>query len=170
MGAGPAGARLCTKPRGGFQQAIMARKMQIPRTGKRSKKAKEKRKNEPDDEKQRESTDEIKKSSAERDEPGESGEISTDPPKVEQEETGKAEDGNNEELLDANEVKSQQQSDHETEGKEGEEGEGEMEREGEGEEGEGESDDDDAPEDITLAEGKTMAMEQQKDEGEQIKR
>ena len=178
-GAGPA-----AKPRGGFSEAIMARSMQTPRTGKRSKKAKEKRKHKQKEEK---STEEIEKSSAERDGEPAVGEIepqSADCANIEQQdsETGKAEEGRDEEPCAGDEMKDHPQSEpddmeaaKEGEGEretddegdvEGEELEGEMEKEREGEE----SDDDDAPEDITLAEGKTMAMEKQKEEGEQIKR
>lgn len=179
-GAGPA-----AKPRGGFSEAIMARSMQTPRTGKRSKKAKEKRKHKQKEEK---STEEIGKSSAERDgEPavGEIGPQSADGANIELQdsETGIAEEGRDEEPCAGDEMKDHPQSepddmegakegegeretDNEGEEVEGEELEGEIEKEREGEE----SDDDDAPEDITLAEGKTMAMERQKVEGEQIKR
>ena len=159
--------------------------MQTPRTGKRSKKAKEKRR-----QKQMEETlaDEVKRSSAERGEDpavpgGESSDISADPAKIESQDC-KTEEGSTVKPCATGDVKDQQQSDVEGNEKEeeeremedkggegeGKELEGEMEEEGE-ELGVGESDsDDDAPEDITLAKGKTMALEKQKDEGEQIKR
>jgi hypothetical protein len=155
--------------------------MQMPRTGKRSKKAKEKRNQKQKEEK---STEEVEKS---RDDEPAVGEIETqsaDHAKIEPQdsETGKAEEGRNGEHYATDEMKDRPQSEpDDMEG--GKEGEGESKREtddegeGEGEEGEmeeeregEESDNDDAPEDITLAEGKTMAMEKQKDEGEQIKR
>ena len=139
----------------------MARKMCTPRTGKRSKKA---RKSKTGEKAANTSGGEIERDTESRD----SGEIDsgiTEPAPSQLEEGGEKVDTS----VDESELGGGGGTDHDDEGEASgheDEEKGKEEEEPEG----GEEESDESPEDISLAKGKVMAMEQHKTEGEQIKR
>lgn len=146
----------------------MRRTISNPRTGKRSKKQKKMRKNQPKEEEPQAMDKMVMQSSTESgakrkegdsietkemEEEGERADTSATEPNCGEEASGSGKDDDGGE-----------ETPSEREGQE------EEEEEGEGEQGEEGEESDEPPEDISLSEGKVKALEQQKDEGQQIKR
>lgn len=160
----------------------MARKMSTARTGKRRKKQKKVRKLKQDEEENAQESEAVNMSpesgaedAGSRDNAAlESG--ASESRELESsknvDEPYRGEDGGSDHKGDArsgDELVSEISKGEDEEEEEEEEGE-KQERPGEEEKSEGEEESDESPEDISLTKGKVMAMEQQKNEGEEIKR
>lgn len=146
----------------------MRRTISNPRTGKRSKKQKKMRKNQPKEEEPQATDEMVMQSSTESGAKRKEGDsIET----KEMEEEGERADTSATEPNCGEEASSSGKDDDGGEETPSErEGQEEEEEEGEGEQGEEGEESDEPPEDISLSEGKVKALEQQKDEGQQIKR